>query len=184
MEIGVASSDRHFRQILALQRRYHARALSREAQAREGFVTAVYTVPLLRRMAAELPQAIAVDDGRVVAYCLALPPAMRATLPRLGPMFDQLARCTYGGRPLGALRHFVGGQICVDRPHRGRGLTARLYHHVRASLPAAYAVCVTQIAERNQVSLRAHAKVGFETICTYSEGGEDWAVVAWALSPA
>lgn len=181
--IDVASSARHLEQILDLQRRYHASALSREAQEREGFVFVEHSVPLLRRMSTELPQAIAVAcDDDVVGYCLSLSLALRGELPSLAPMFDQFGRCAYRGRPLSSLRFFVGGQVCVDRAYRGRGLLARLYEQVRQSAPRAYELCVTEIAVRNQVSVRAHERMGFETIATYSDGSEAWAIVAWDLT--
>src|SRR5262249_4486896 len=132
--IDVASSDQHFEQILALQRRYHTRSLSAEAQAQEGFVFAQHSVPLLRRMAAELPQAVALVDNVFVGSCLSLPLSFRNDLPSLAPMFDQFSGGEYGGRPLSDLSFFVGGQVCVDRAYRGRRLLARLYDHVRESV--------------------------------------------------
>jgi hypothetical protein len=180
--LSVASSDQHFQQILDLQRRYHAHSLSPEVQAEEGFVFAQHSIPLLRRMAAELPQAIALANDVVVGYCLSLPLSLRAEVPILAPMFDHFRRCTFRGHPLSAIRFFVGGQVCVDRAYRGRGLLARLYDHIRVSAPPGYALCVTEIAVRNKVSVRAHARMGFETISTYSDGREDWIVVAWPLT--
>lgn len=179
--LDVASSTRHFEQILDLQRRYHASALPPDAQDREGFVFAEHSVPLLQRMSAELPQAIAIADDVVVGYCLAMSLSLRDEIPSLVPMFDHFGRCEYQGRPLSALRFFVGGQVCVDRAYRGRGLLARLYEHVRVSAPATYDLCVTEIAARNQVSVRAHERMGFETISTYSDTSEAWVIVAWNL---
>lgn len=182
ISVGVASSTQHFEQILDLQRRYHASVLSSDTQEREGFVFAQHSVPLLRRMADELPQAIAVSDGNVMAgYCLALSLSLRDELPSLAPMFDQFSRCTYHGRPLPDFRFFVGGQVCVDRAYRGRGLLARLYEQLRQSAPRTYDLCVTEIAARNQVSVRAHERMGFEAISTYSDGTETWTIVAWDL---
>lgn len=184
IKIDIASSDRDFQQILDLQRRYHAGALTPEIQAKEGFVFAQHTVPLLRRMAAELPQAIAIENDAVVAYCLALSLSLRGEVPALAPMFEQFNRITYDGRPLSEIKFFVGGQVCVDRPHRGRGLLARLYEHLRETAPTDYELCVTEIAVRNQVSVRAHERLGFRTIATYSDGQEEWVIVAWPLAPA
>ena len=59
---------------------------------------------------------------------------------------------------------------------------ARLYDQVRVSLPFPCDLCVTEVATRNQVSLRAHERMGFEPVSTYSDGREDWVVVAWDLS--
>jgi GNAT superfamily N-acetyltransferase len=181
IKLDLASTDLHFRQILDLQRLNHAGALSPDVQAHEGFVYAQHTASLLRRMSAELPQAVALADHMVVGYCLSLPLSLRSELPTIAPMFDQFARSAYRGRSLSELSFFVGGQVCVDRAYRGRGLIGRLYEHVRRSAPAEYELCVTEIAIRNQVSVRAHKRIGFEEISKYSDGREEWVIVAWPL---
>lgn len=180
--LTIASSDRHLEGILALQRRYLARTSPPEQQAREGFVFVEHTLPLLRRMAAASPQAIALVEGRVVGYCLSLHLSLQAEVPSLGPMFEQFGRSVYRQRPLRDYRFIVGGQTCVDRDQRGQGLMARLYDQVRVSLPFPCDLCVTEVATRNQVSLRAHERMGFEPVSAYSDGREDWVVVAWDLS--
>jgi RimJ/RimL family protein N-acetyltransferase len=43
-------------------------------------------------------------------------------------------------------------------------------------------LCVTEIATRNLVSIRAHEKMGFEIISRYADPGEEWVIVAWDLS--
>jgi GNAT superfamily N-acetyltransferase len=143
---------------------------------------AEHSAPLLRRMSIELPQAIAVANDVVVGYCLSLSLSLQHELPSLAPMFDQLGRCAYRGRPLSSVRFFVGGQVCVDRAYRGRGLLARLYERIRRSTPTTYDLCVTEIAARNQVSIRAHERMGFEPIATYLDGSEAWVIVAWDLT--
>ena len=179
--LTVATEDEHFEQILALQRRYHTKTLSPEVQAVEGFVFAEHSVPLLRRMAALSPQAIALSEGRVVGYCLSLPLSLQAEVPALATMFEELARCIYRGKPLSSWRYVVGGQVCVDREYRGQGLLARLYEQIRASVGAEWDVCVTEIAIRNQISVRAHIKMGFEIIARYADTREEWVIVAWDL---
>jgi hypothetical protein len=180
--LTVATTDRHLAEILELQRRNLPRALSREQQSREGFVFAEYTLATLRRMAAELPQAIALHEDRVVGYCLALSDALRAEVPQLAPMFEQFARCSFHGRPLAELRFVVGGQVCVDRAYRGQALLARLYRQLREAVPAGYQLCVTEVAARNGVSLRAHEKLGFEVLARYSADGEEWCIAGWDLA--
>ena len=180
--ITVASNNRHFEEILTLQRRYHASSVSKEVQSSEGFVFAEHTVPLLRRMAAQSPQAIALSDGHVVGYCLSLPHELRTEVPSLAPMFEEFARCIYRGKPLSEHRFVVGGQVCVDRAYRGQGLLARLYGQLRDSLSSQCDLCVTEIATRNRVSVRAHEKMGFEVISTYSDAREEWVIVAWDFS--
>ena len=178
---STASTDSQLEQIVAIQARNLGRALSREQQRSEGFVFAEHSVSLLRRMAAELPQAIALSGDQVVGYCLVLPLSLRAEVPSLGPMFAEFDRCTYQGKALPDYQFIVGGQVCVDRPFRGQDLLRRLYHQIRLSLPSHYDLCVTEIAARNQVSMRAHEKMGFQTLRTYSDEQEQWVIVAWDL---
>jgi GNAT superfamily N-acetyltransferase len=178
---SIAQSDSQFEQILALQRRYQRQALTVEEQNEKGFVHTEHDVPLLRRMAAELPQAIAEADDRVVGYCLSLPVSLRNEQPKLESMFVQFNQCSYRGRPLSSYRFYVGGQVCVDRDFRGHGLLGRLYHEVRRCLPTPYDLCVTEIATRNQVSVRAHLKIGFQPLMTFSDGSEEWVIVGWNL---
>jgi hypothetical protein len=180
--ITIAANDRHLEGILDLQRRYHASAVTPEVQAAEGFVFAQHTLPLLRRMSAQSPQAIALSDERVVGYCLTLPPSLKQELPTLLPMFEQFERCRYRGRPLSSWRYFIGGQVCVDRAHRRQGLLAGLYRRLGAALAPDHDVCVTEIATRNDVSVKAHEKMGFEVISRYSDAREEWVIVAWDLA--
>jgi len=179
--LDVASTEQHFEQILQLQKQNLFSAISEEQQARQGFVFAEHTVRLLKMMAAHLPQVIAVSHGKVIGYNLAMSVSMRNEMPRLVPMFDEFERSQYRGKPLSAYKFMVGGQVCVDEDFRGQGLLSRLYHETRNRLPSDYQLCVTEISERNGVSLRAHQRMGFEVVSTYHDGNELWNVVVWDL---
>jgi GNAT superfamily N-acetyltransferase len=179
-----ASTEQHFEQILRLQKQNLFSAISEEEQAQQGFVFAEHTVPLLKMMASHLPQVIAVNDRRVVGYNLAMLSSMKDEMPRLVQMFTEFERSTYKSRPLTAYKFMVGGQVCVDKDFRGRGLLRRLYHETRNRLPPGYQLCVTEVAERNGISLQAHLKMGFGVISTYHDGKELWHVVAWDLEGA
>lgn len=179
--ITTASSDAQLEQILALQQRYLLQKLTRDQQHNEGFVYVEHSLPLLRNMVTQSPLAIAVVAGRVVGYCLSMTVAMRDSIPSLVPMFDQFARCNYQGRALSSYRYVAGGQVCVDREYRGQGLLARLYHEVARASPPTCELCVTEIATRNTVSIKAHQKMGFEAVSTYADAHEEWVVVVWDL---
>ena len=96
-------------------------------------------------------------------------------------MFEQFGRCRWRGRALTDYRFFVGGQVCVHRAYRGQRLMPRLYHEIRQIVRSDYDLCVTEIAARNVVSLRAHERMGFEAISTYADEQEEWVLVAWDL---
>jgi hypothetical protein len=100
IHFDVARTEEHFEQILQLQRQNLMGAISEEQQAREGFVFAEHTAPLLKKMAVHLPQVVASHEGQVIGYNLAMNAAMRDEVPSLRPMFDEFERCQYKDRPL------------------------------------------------------------------------------------
>jgi predicted GNAT superfamily acetyltransferase len=74
------------------------------------------------------------------------------------------------------------GQIWVAKAWRGQGLVGALYGGHRHYYSAHFDAVVTEISMANPRSLKAHQKVGFETIDRHFENGHDWAVVAWNWS--
>ncbi len=180
--LDVACTEQHFEQILQLQQQNWLGAISQSQQVNEGFVFAKHTVPLLQKMSTYLPQVIALDGGKVIGYNLAMLASMREELPILIPMFDEFEKARYKGSPLKERKYFVGGQVCVDKAYRGQGLLKKLYHATRDRLADDYELCVTEIAVNNAISLKAHAKMGFEVIGDYHDGATHWNVVAWPLS--
>jgi hypothetical protein len=184
MEIvfDAASTNQHFEQILQLQRKNLVTSISTEQQSQQGFVFAEHTIELLKEMAAELPQVIAISNGRVIGYNLAMPVSMKTTMPSLVPMFNEFERCEYQGKPLTSYRFIVGGQVCVDQDFRGQGLLSKLYHETKNRVSSQYQLCVTEVSARNTNALKTHQKMGFEVVSTYNDGRELWKVVVWNFS--
>jgi len=101
-------------------------------------------------------------------------------VPALGHMHARLRELSFGGRPLGELRYFIMGQVCVDKAFRGRGVFAGMYRKMRELYSAAYDMVVTEVARRNTRSIRAHEKVGFELLERYRDSsGEQWDLIVW-----
>jgi GNAT superfamily N-acetyltransferase len=177
----VARTEPQFNQILLLQQANLVNVISVDQQARHGFVFAEHTLALLQRMATFLPQVVALSNDRVIGYNLALHVSMKHEIPKLVPMFHEFEKSEYKGRPLETFRFMVGGQVCVDENFRGQGLMSKLYHETKNRLPSGYQICVTEVAERNSISLKAHQRMGFQVVNTYHDGKELWKVVVWDL---
>jgi L-amino acid N-acyltransferase YncA len=71
------------------------------------------------------------------------------------------------------------GQICVDKEFRGKGLFEELYQGHKEIYGSGFDFIITEISTSNHRSLRAHEKVGFETIHQYTDEMDEWAVVVW-----
>ena len=178
MHISLAHDD-DLAAILALQRANLERAVDGDEARAQGFVTVEHTLEILRAMHAMAPSLVARNrvDGaeHVVGYALVMPREARALLPILAPMFARLEALP----ALTSLRWYVMGQICVAKSHRGRGLVDALYAAHRERYADRYDACVTEIAVRNERSMRAHERVGFRVIDRYRDDTDDWAVVSW-----
>ena len=180
--IKLAQEASELEGILALQRRNLKRCLSDAEADEQGFLIAEYDLAYLRQMQEQHPSVVAVDEGRVVAYALVVTQEVRAGLPFIAALFDEIDRITYQGASLAGTNYVVVGQLCVDKDYRGQGLVDRLYACFRASLEGRHPCGVTDIARDNRRSLKAHLRVGFQVIRAIEYEGLTWDVVLWDWS--
>ncbi|GAB4491065.1 MAG: hypothetical protein OHK0019_10780 [Saprospiraceae bacterium] len=168
------------RQILDLQEKNLAVSLSAETMASQGYVTVRHDPAVLQRMNEVAPAVIAKDGEQVVGYALVMPREFAPDVPILGPMFEMLNGLSWKNQPLkDNPRWFVMGQICVAEGYRGMGVFDGLYLKMRELYRLRYDFTVTEVAERNTRSMRAHERVGFQTLHTYPDAttGEVWRVI-------
>lgn len=175
------STETEIQQILDLQAKNHGSAIDAATAADQGFVTVRHDLDVLRRMNRVYPSVIAKAGERLAGYCLVMPRDFAAEIPILAPMFDMLEGLSWRGKPLNDSRWFVMGQVCVAEGFRGQGVFDGLYNKLRDVCRRDFDLVVTEIAERNGRSMRAHERVGFETMHVYREDltGETWRVVGW-----
>lgn len=166
--------------MLDLQAINHVSNVLPSVAQEQGFVTVKHNPQVLLRMNQVAPSIIAKDGGLVVGYALVMPRAFAAEVPILQPMFDLLDTLSWKGASLRDHgRWFVMGQICVAEGYRGMGVFDGMYRKMQEHCRADYDFVITEIAERNTRSIRAHERVGFKTLHTFSDAvaGEDWRVV-------
>jgi RimJ/RimL family protein N-acetyltransferase len=88
-------------------------------------------------------------------------------------LFQEIEPATYQGRRTAVrdCNYFVMGQIYDAKGYRGQGVFAGLYHHMKDGMTPHYDYIVASVSTKNQLSLRAHAKVGFEK--------DSWIFLVW-----
>ena len=109
------------------------------------------------------------------------PRAYAADVPILRPLFERLETLSWRGTALrDNPRWFVMGQICVADGYRGKGIVDGLYRTMAERYGDRFDFTVTEVATRNTRSLRAHARVGFQSVEVYTapDTGEEWNVIA------
>ena len=179
MTVKLVSTDMELDQIAALSLANLATEISAETKAREGFVTWVYTASVLRELHRIASSVVAMDGDVLAGYALTLTADSEAVYPLMGDMLRRMHTVVYDGRPLSDYPCYIMGQICVAAPYRGQGVVGQLYEGHRASFGGAYDLLVTEISRANPRSSKAHAKVGFEVVETFTGPVQDWDMVVW-----
>ncbi len=181
--ITQAKNDNDLQGILTLQQQNLAKNLSPEEIAEQGFVTVVHDLDILRRMNDAAPHTIAKIGDRVVGYALTMLPQFRTDIPFLVSLFERLDQLHWHGKSFREIPYFVMGQVCVAKDCRGMGVFDQLYQGLKKFQSEKFEVVATDISSLNPRSLRAHERVGFETLQEFEEEGIQgvWVIVGWGL---
>lgn len=173
------ADDNDIQQVLALQQANLSTAVSADIAASQGFVTVQHDFDLLKKMNEAIPQVIAKDGDRVVGYALAMLPSFQDLIPMLKPMFLLFENLNFNGKKVAEYEYYVMGQICVAEGYRGAGIFDGLYQQHRILFNSQFDFVATEIAIRNTRSIRAHQRVGFQTIHQFQDETDHWEIVVW-----
>jgi len=175
----IVTTDKELQQIHHLNQQNIKHSLSAEERAKEGFVSWLYSISLLRQMHQLAPAIIVKNDDQVVGYALTTFQGARDFHPDLETMFRNLETVNYKGKNLFSYEFYCMGQICVAREFRGMGIVNMLYQKHREVFASQFDFILTEISTANLRSIKAHEKVGFETIHAYKDAMDEWNVVVW-----
>lgn len=166
-------------QIHKMNQLYLRSNLSAQVQEEEGFVSWLYPVSLLQQMDSIAPSIIVKDDEQVVGYALVTPIEASSFHPDLKILIDNLETIDHKDKPLSSYLYYVMGQVCIHKEYRGKGIFSMLFQKHKEIYNGQYELLVTEISTKNLRSQKAHEKVGFTTIYTYTDALDDWNVVVW-----
>jgi ribosomal protein S18 acetylase RimI-like enzyme len=176
---SIVSTENELLQIHDLNQRNLKQNLDEEIRKKEGFVTWLYSVELLKKMHQLSPSIIIKDAEKVAAYALTTLKDAQTFHPDLENMFRNLAKVRYRNRLLYFYNFYCMGQICVDHEYRSMGLVHMLYQKHKEVYSSQYDFILTEISADNIRSLKAHEKIGFQKIYSYKDSVDVWHVVAW-----
>jgi len=182
--LTTVSEEKYLHEILALQKANLPNNISAEERAEQGFVTCDHSFDLLRRMNNPFPHVIALSDDKVVGYALVMLPDHRNALDVLLSMFAKIDQQQYQGQSIKDSRYFTMGQVCIAKPHRSQGIFRKLYQKMKNEMSENFDYCITEVATDNVRSLKAHAKVGFTNLHSYTDStnGKSWEIIIWDWS--
>ncbi|MGB1243351.1 MAG: GNAT family N-acetyltransferase [Chitinophagales bacterium] len=179
LKTTIVETDEDIQQILLLQSENLERGITSEEAKNQGFVTVVHNKDLLREMNEVEPSIIAKYNEKVVGYCLSMPRIFKTKIEVLTPMFDQIDTLSFEGVALKGCNYLVMGQVCIGKNFRGMGIFDKMYQEMQKRLSSKYDYLITEIANRNTRSRRAHGRVGFENLLTYTDDTDKWELVIW-----
>lgn len=179
LKLTTVATTEELEQILVLQQCNLLQNIDETEMQTQGFVTMIHDLNVLQQMHNLAPSVIAKDNDKVVGYALVMLRECRELFPPLEPMFKNFDRLEYRFRPLNDFRFYIMGQVCIDKQYRRTGLFDQLYKKHKEIYGGKFDFIVTEVSTRNLRSLRAHERVGFETLNTYSDELDEWAVILW-----
>lgn len=177
--IKYAETEGELMEILALQSLNHIDNIPVVDRNINGFVTVKHNMELLTKMKDAEKQIIAKHNDILVGYALVMLKEFCGMIPVLQPMFDKFNKLKYKAKPLSDYSFYVMGQICIADSYRGQGIFEELYNKHKESFSNKYEICLTQVSGNNIRSLKAHSKVGFETIGKFKDETDNWHVLLW-----
>ena len=181
MEIYTTSkTKKDLIEILALQKSNLAINLTDDEIRSQGFVTVNHSYADLMKLNTIEQHIIAKDNGKVIAYLLAMTKESKSNIPILIPMFDMFNKVAFANKPISEYNYIVVGQVCIDKKYRGRGILDKCYLTYRSHFKDKYDFAITEIANTNLRSLNAHKRIGFREIHRYkSPDKTEWVIVLW-----
>lgn len=179
MQVKLVEFDAELQQILDLQKANHYQNVDQEFKQTNGFVTVMHDFELLTNMNNKAKQIIAVDNGKVVGYALVMLKEFKVSVPVLMPMFEVFKTINYKQKCLDDYNYYVMGQVCVAQSHRGKGVFRALYKKHKDVYSSQFDLCLTEVAQSNSRSMKAHEKIGFKTIHNFKDSTHEWNILCW-----
>ena len=177
VQIQLAKTREELMGVLALQQANLRKNISDQEAETQGFLMAEYDLDFLELLHKNSPGIVAKDGEKVVGYSLVALPETASQHPLLADLVINIERCHYMGKPIHS--YAIVAQLCVSKDYRGQDLVHKLYGAFRDHYANQYTYCVTDVAQANHRSLKAHQKRGFQVIDTLSYGGIGWNIVLW-----
>ena len=179
IEIVHVSSDVELDGIRLLQRENLRKLIGETEAGKEGFLTAEYPLETLQQMHQFQASIIAKDGDKIAGYVIVTTKDSYGQHPLLDSLFDSIDALNYNGDSLKNINYILVGQLCVGKAYRGIGLVQKMYTYYQQCLSKEYQYLITDVAQENPRSIKAHLKTGFNIIHTIEYGGIGWDIVLW-----
>ncbi len=176
---GVVSSNDELEQIHKMNQQNLKQNISAEQIEKEGFVSWLYSVELLKKMHSLAPSIIAKEGSAVIGYALTTLREAGKFHADLFTMIENLGEVKFQNKALMSHSFYFMGQVCIAKAYRGKGVFDLLYEQHKKVYKNQFDFILTEVSTANYRSLKAHKRIGFETVHTYKDSMDEWQVIVW-----
>lgn len=173
------SNDQELIEIRELQIKNLKKNLTQEQIETEGFVTFDYPLDFLKKMHSLSPSIIAKYNNKVIGYAIVATREALQDNVSLADFERTVNQIVYQNDILVERNYVVVGQLCVEKEFRGMGVTGKMYHYFRQCLSNEFDCAITDVAQNNPISQKAHIKYGFKVIHSEFYENLNWFIMLW-----
>ena len=147
-------------------------------ERQSGFLSVGFSAEQFACMSEDLAVVVAVLDGDVKAFLCASTVEFNQAVALPAAMIARFPRAKYHGQPLSTLTLCIVGPVCIDQSLRGQGVLSRLYDYFFAIAPQEFDIAVVFVSADNLASIKAHEKLGLETIDEFESNSTRYFIMA------
>ena len=150
----------------------------------DGFLSAEFSRRQLEEIESDIALLVASEKSRLLGYLCAYSCNYAKQFPILAVMMQSFDRVLYQGKPIRSYSSFIYGPVCIDKPHRGRGLLRGLYEALLQEVAGKYKVGVAFVSKDNPHSLAAHVSgLGMVVAGEFEFRGRSYDILAFGVEP-
>ncbi|MEP5612091.1 MAG: GNAT family acetyltransferase [Cyclobacteriaceae bacterium] len=166
--------------ILDLQKVYLHSELDKE-ERKKGFVTTPFTHEQIKDIIGKSGLFLCEDHTKIIAYVFAGTWDYYDQWPIFRYMTSRFPRLSFKNFEVATSATFQYGPVCVDMAYRGKKVFNILFEEMRLHWMEKFPLAVTFINAINEVSTRAHSKIGWEEIDQFDYNGNHYLTMAFDM---
>lgn len=167
--------------VLRLQEKNLLQHLNEE-ERKGGFVTTPFSVPQIEKILEQNGLFIAEDElQHVIAYAFAGSWTYFQQWDIFKMMISRLPNLSFQGNSITVNNSFQYGPVCIEKKYRGKGVLPHIFEEMRTEFCKKYSISITFINQVNQISEKAHLRLGWEIIDEFEWNGNRYFTLAFDM---
>ncbi|MEQ9404762.1 MAG: GNAT family acetyltransferase [Cyclobacteriaceae bacterium] len=153
-----------------------------EEERKRGFVTTPFTLEQIEEAIRNNGLFVSEDNNKIVAYAFAGSWNYFEQWPIFPYMTSRFPDLNFKDFDISVQNTFQYGPVCIDINYRGKGLLNSIFEEMRIEWVKKFPLSITFINAVNEISARAHKKIGWEIIDRFEFSGNKYLGLAFDMN--